>query len=115
MCLIVETDLNCASNQDTVCQLVHIRSLPSVNVVVDSVCLGTATSYAQLSSVAEAPFASYTWNLGISPFDLLTISAPSNPDTFRVNPIPGTYLVSLSITDSLGCVGIGRDLSLIHI
>ena len=37
VCLIVETDLNCASNQDTLCQLVHIRALPSVNVVVDSV------------------------------------------------------------------------------
>ena len=114
VCLIVETDLNCAGNQDTVCQLVHIRSLPSVNVVVDSVCLGTATSYAQQSSVAEAPFTSYTWNLGISPFDLLTITAPTNPDTSRVNPNPGVYNVSLSVTDSLGCVGIGRDTAIVY-
>ena len=114
VCLIVETDLNCASNQDTVCQFVHIRSLPSVDVVVDSVCLGTATSYTQMSSVAEAPFTSYTWNLGISPFDLLTIAAPINPDTLRINPNPGIYLISLSITDSLGCVGIGRDTAIVY-
>ena len=114
VCLIVETDLNCASNQDTVCQSVHIRSLPSVDVVVDSVCLGTATSYNQLSSVAEAPFTSYTWNLGISPFDLLTIAAPNSPDTSRINPIAGIYLVSLSITDSLGCVGIARDTAVVY-
>ena len=114
VCLIVETDLNCAGNQDTVCQLVHVRSLPTVEIVVDSVCLGTATSYSQVSSVAEAPFTSYTWNLGISPFDLLTISAPLNPDTSRINPNPGIYLVSLSITDSLGCVGTGRDTAIVY-
>ncbi|HAB90476.1 MAG TPA: hypothetical protein DCF84_08055, partial [Bacteroidetes bacterium] len=114
VCLIVETDLNCAGNLDTACQSVHIRSLPLVDVVVDSVCLGTATSYAQQSFVAEAPFTSYEWNLGVSPFDLLTIPAPNNPDTSRVNPTPGIYLVSLSITDSLGCVGIGRDTAIVY-
>lgn len=114
VCLIVESDLNCAGNQDTLCQSVHIRSLPAVDVVVDSVCLGRPTSYNQFSTVAEAPFTSYTWNLGISPFDLLSIAAPSNADTSRVNPNAGIYLVSLAVTDSLGCVGIGRDTAVVY-
>ncbi|MCX6247140.1 MAG: PKD domain-containing protein [Bacteroidetes bacterium] len=68
------------------------------------VCLNTPMCFTDLSSVPSPPFGfitTWVWNYGdLSPQD--TIHFPNNPNTCHTYAVPGTYLVSLTVTDNSG-------------
>lgn len=90
--LIVENIAGCA---DTLIQTVTISTVPQTYFVADSVCVGNPTHFID-STVLNYPSLSYSWNFGDGNSSSLT-----NPIYQYLNP--GTYFVSLTVTNVNGC------------
>jgi PKD repeat protein len=97
------TDTNGCSN--SVGHVVYVPEIPMAFYSSNSpVCLNNQMCFINLSSVPSPPFGFITtwiWNYGDgSPQD--TIHFPNNPDVCHTYAVPGTYPVTLSVTDNSG-------------
>lgn len=64
---------------------------------VENVCDGVAPTFNNTSSYQDAPITSYSWNFG----DGSPISTAQNPNYTYTTP--GTYTVSLTVSNGFGC------------
>ena len=91
--LIVTNMGGCA---DTVEYAITTIPIPQVNFNSPPVCPNDISSFIDGSGSANGPIESWNWNFGDGATD--TIQNPSH--TYS---LPGTYSVTLMVTDSLGC------------
>ncbi len=92
--LLVKNIKGCS---DSIVKPVQIDTLPFANFKADTVCLGFATHFTNLSYSYGNLALSYLWNFG-----------DNTPNSNAVNPIhtysnPGNYTVTLTVTDANGC------------
>jgi PKD repeat protein len=80
---------------------VHIQALPIADFHADTACLGQATQFTDLSNAnagLNGSIVSYSWNFGDgSPFNNMT-------DPTHYFTQAGTFMVTLTITNSNGCI-----------
>lgn len=92
------TAMNVNNCDDTVMKNVVVNILPVADFSADTACLGSATTFTDLSIPNATNIISYTWNFGDgSP----TSSQPSPTHTYANY---GTFPVTLTIINSNGCV-----------
>lgn len=92
--LAITTDFGCT---DTVYHLIHIDTLPYVDFLWDTVCFGDPTHFTSLAYGQGAIISNYFWDFGdgnTSPME----------DPVHTYGSPGTYTVTLIVTDDHGCV-----------
>ena len=85
---------NCS---DTMTKLVTIHARPSVDFVHSQVCLNSPATFGPTATVVNVPATGWLWEFG----DGLTSIERNTIHQFNT---PGIYTVTLTITDSLGCV-----------
>jgi PKD repeat protein len=88
--LTITTSAGCS---DVISQIVTIANPPAVDFTFVVGCSGNAT---QFTSTTSATTQSWSWNFGDG-----THSALASPS--HVYNLPGTYAVTLTITDATGC------------
>ncbi len=94
--LIAHTTQGCS---DTVIHSLTIYPTPLANFTSDSVCLNTATTFSNLSTIAAPDnISNYFWDFNYNTGIDTTIVSPTN-----TYPIPGTYSVYLYVTTNHGC------------
>jgi gliding motility-associated-like protein len=81
---------------DTVELTVSTIPIPLVNFNVSAVCPGDLSAFTDASSSVNGPITSWSWDFGDGGTDTLQ-------DPFYRFDLPGTYPVTLIISDSLGC------------
>lgn len=92
--LIVQNMGGC---RDTILQSVTIVPIPVGGFLDASVCPGQPGAFTDLSTSLNGPIVQWSWNFGDgSPAD--TLQHPAH-----VYQLPGSYPVSLIVTDSIGC------------
>ncbi len=87
---------------DTVSQTVPINALPNVSFSATTVCEGFVTQFTDQTLVTDAALAYWSWSFGDG-----NTGNTQNPSHIYANP--GTYTVSLIVTDVDGCKGIYTD------
>ena len=92
--------------KDTVNHTVNANPLPVANLSGNNVCLGTATTYTDLST-ANDTIANWSWQFGDS-----ASSALQNPTHIYVTH--GTYPVSLTVTNNFGCKDTNTTTVIVH-
>ena len=92
--LVVTSSNGCI---DTASQEINIFDLPSASFSTADVCLGTATSFYNQSSVNGGANFACTWNFGDGTTDTLEY-------TQHTYTQPGNYTVLLTVTTNTGCV-----------
>ncbi len=96
--LIVENRFGCF---DTIIKPIVISTVPSTYFIADSVCHGKPTTFTNFTTDTY-PIVSYFWDFGDG-----NSSSLQNPVYQYLNP--GTYLVSLTATNTNGCDSIYVD------
>lgn len=98
--LITANRLDC---RDTLTKAIVIRARPVADFEADTVCLGQPTRFRDLSAaVAGAGLSRWTWHFG----DNVGTSQQQHPQ-YLYNSA-GTFEVSLTVTDSAGCISTVR-------
>jgi len=107
---VVLVTTNASGCQDTVSEQVMIHAKPGVDFYNDSlVCLGSAiTFYTDTVATLTGAVQQYNWNFG----DGTAGSTQQNPMHTYQNA--GSYLVTLSISDTLGCQNVAGHTVTIH-
>ncbi|HLG34982.1 MAG TPA: PKD domain-containing protein [Bacteroidia bacterium] len=82
---------------DSVMQVINIAAPPVADFSSDTVCEGGTTTFTDLSTVVNDNITTWAWDFG----DLST-DVSQNPQ--HAYAAPGTYVVSLVVTSSSGCV-----------
>ena len=92
--LIVNSAIACS---DTIIKNVYVSPLPIAEFIADTVCLGTTTTFNNISSTSAIDsIMSWNWDFGDGHFSVL-----QNPTNLYANA--GLYTVSLIVSSSLGC------------
>lgn len=65
------------------------------------VCSGSAVQFTDMSIAMGNPITTWEWDFGDG--NVITIDAPSNPNVSHVYDAPGTYTVTLTVTNLSGC------------
>lgn len=100
--LTVTDTLGCSAS---ISHVVYVPEIPMAFYSSNApVCLGNPMCFTDLSSVPSPPFGfitTWVWNYNDgTPND--TIHFPNNPNVCHIFANPGTYLVTLSVTDNSG-------------
>ncbi|TSA27920.1 MAG: PKD domain-containing protein [Bacteroidetes bacterium] len=96
--IVTLTAFNVNNCDDTVMKTVVVNPLPVANFTADTACLGSATTFTNLSIPNAASIISYSWNFGDgSPLN-------TQPAPTHIYASYGTYTVTLTIINSNGCV-----------
>jgi PKD repeat protein len=90
---------NCA---DSVYRTVVVHALPAPDYSFVSPPCDSLTLFTDLSSAGSGTISSWSWNFGDGT-PVQTLFPPSSGNTTHVYDIPGTYRVSLKVTNSYGC------------
>ena len=93
--LIINNMSNCP---DTIIKTVSVNLLPVADFNADTACVGNITTFTDLSVANAASISSWAWNFG----DGSVINTQPNP-TYTYSTY-GLYNVTLTITNSNGCV-----------
>jgi PKD repeat protein len=93
---------NCA---DSVYRTVVVHALPAPDYSVVSPPCDNLTTFTDISSAGNGTISSWSWNFGDGT-PVQTIFAPGPGNTSHVYDFPGTYLVSLRVTDNNECADI---------
>jgi gliding motility-associated-like protein len=101
--LIALDQLGC---RDTVYRNVNILPLPQPNYTVANQCHLDQTQFTD-ASASSTPLTQWSWDLGDGTTSAL-------PDPLHSYALPGTYDVTLTVTDSDGCVGSDVIPTVIH-
>jgi PKD repeat protein len=88
---------------DTITDTVTVSPVPIVVFQSDSVCVGTATSFTDLSFMPIGNIVSWSWNFGDPLSGVNDTSTLQNPT--HVFSSAGTYSVTLAATSATGCIG----------
>jgi PKD repeat protein len=95
------TDLSGCSN--TIVQDVSVEALPLANFsFITEHCVGETVFFDDMSHTTNGFITMWVWDFGDGTGD--TIYYPSNPDIEHIYQNPGQYTVTLTITNSLGCM-----------
>jgi gliding motility-associated-like protein len=97
--LVVTTASGC---KDSTKQIIHINPLPTPNFSGLPVCLGTTTTFSDLSTIAPGNITGWAWNFG-EPSSSSNISSVQTPS--HTYALAGTYTVVLTVTSDSGCQG----------
>jgi len=96
--LIVESSNSC---KDTISNQVLVYSLPQASFTNFVPCIDQATYFEDLTIVDSISITEWNWNFG-DPSSSADTSTEQNPN-YVYNRV-GTYEISLSVTDSVGCM-----------
>ncbi|RME96443.1 MAG: PKD domain-containing protein, partial [Bacteroidetes bacterium] len=99
------TDAN-GCTQDMV-RSIRVRCLPTVAFQVPAVCVGDSTHFLDQSSSPNGSLTGWSWTFGDG-----NGSSLANPTHLYGGA--GSYLVSLTVTDSAGCVRSGSDSAVVY-
>lgn len=92
--LVIHTTYSCIP--DSLTQLVTVNPLPIANPVANNVCFNNVNAFTD-TSTANNSIIQWNWNFG----DLTPVSNSQSPTHTYASP--GTYTVSLAITNNFGC------------
>ncbi|OFY16603.1 MAG: hypothetical protein A2X02_05550 [Bacteroidetes bacterium GWF2_29_10] len=96
---------------DSITKTVIVYGSPVSSFRLDTVCLGTPTSFKEYSSQSAEPsvgILKWRWNFGDGTTGL-------QKDTFtHTYPTAGNYAVSLQVEDSLGCIGVLNNVAVVR-
>lgn len=84
---------------------VNVNIVPVVNYTVDTVCIGTPTTFTDLSSGSPT---SWQWNFGDGNTDTL------GPVTTHVYATAGSYLSVLTVSSGAGCTDVGFQIVVVR-
>ncbi len=101
--LIVTSEGGC---KDTVSRSINSHPLPVTNLDGNNVCLNAFTAFSDLS-IANNTISNWDWNFGDG-----DSSALQNPQHTYTSP--GTYPVSLAVTNNFGCKDTNTTTVLVH-
>ncbi|MFH1296437.1 MAG: PKD domain-containing protein [Bacteroidota bacterium] len=96
--IVTLTAFNVNNCDDTVMKTVVVNQLPVANFSADTACRGSATTFTDLSTPNAASIISYSWDFG----DGTPLNSQPSPTHTYANY--GTYLVTLTIINSNGCI-----------
>lgn len=103
--LIVKNQKGC---KDSTIMNVQVDTIPVANFYNDTACLGLPTNFTNLSHSYGNLALTYLWNFG----DNSPTSSQANPSHTYSNP--GSYQVSLTVTDAHGCTNSIQKNVVIH-
>lgn len=96
--LIVTNSFGC---QDSIQKNIVVNPLPAVNFIATTVCVGNATCFTDLSTIASGTITNWSWNFVDPNSGANNISNSQNPcHTFTA---AGNYNVILTVTSNNGC------------
>lgn len=95
--LIVSSNFGC---KDTVAQAVTVYPEATAGFSAPGVCVGSPTSFTDLSTVPVGTINSWSWNFG----DFSPVSNTQNP--LHTYAVAGTFVVTLSVTSTNGCAAV---------
>ncbi len=93
VCMVVSSSNNCS---DTVCKTVFVNSAPVASFTTNNACQGT--SIAPLNSTNNSSVTSYSWDFGNGTYSNLQSPVANYPN-------PGNYVMTLTVSDAIGCSG----------
>jgi len=96
--IVTLTAFNATNCDDTVMNTVVVNQSPEANFSADTACRGSLTTFTDLSLPNAANITSYSWDFG----DGTPINTQPSPTHTYLNY--GTYLVTLTIINSNGCM-----------
>lgn len=93
-----------AGCSDNIVQEVSVEALPIANFLfINEHCVGEIVLFTDLSQTINGIINMWVWDFGDGTGD--TIYYPENPDIVHIYQDPGQHTVTLTVTNSSGCVG----------
>ncbi|MFL5764881.1 MAG: PKD domain-containing protein [Bacteroidia bacterium] len=84
---------------------VNVNVFPTANYSVDTVCIGTPTTFTDLSTGSPV---SWTWNFGDG------TSSTTGPVTTHVYPAAGSYVTQLTASSGAGCTDVAFQIVVVR-
>lgn len=88
--------VNTGGCSDTVVKMIKVNALPDVDFTFTAGCVNNSTKFAGSSFVNTGSLVMQQWSFGDG-------SGSTRIDPEHVYSMPGSYIVTLSVTDSTGC------------
>lgn len=89
--------------KDTIAQTVHINPLPNPIFAAPPVCIGTPSSFSDLSTISTGNITVWSWNFGDPGSGPANVSGLQNPS--HAYSSAGSFSVILTVTSDSGCQG----------